>query len=129
MNYRKEQYVTNFLLSVRKDLTILDVEEIERFRRNLCQTALVAMDRICVSWRQFDYKQCWISETFFVDDLAIQLIKSYSTIVGVVFLDYGICIERKKYSVTTSKQVSQWCNKNHLRKFQYLYDLMPKDMI
>ena len=63
-------------------------------------------------WTRFNYSQAWISDGYF----GVKLVKSYSTIVGVIKDD--TLWWDKKYSVTTSKQITQIANRYNLNTAQ-----------
>lgn len=65
-----------------------------------------------VHFERFRSCQAWISEPIFNSayNITFRLIKSYNTIVGFINLDNGEYIELGKWSVTTSKQVTQIYN-------------------
>ena len=56
-------------------------------------------------WHRFHHSQAWITDPMGIQK--IQLIQSYDTIVGVVVPDDETIYELGKYSVTTSKQLTQ----------------------
>lgn len=55
-------------------------------------------------WVRFGSKQCWVSDCIYNRYF---LVKSYSTIVAIIDDQTGELFELGKYSVTTSKQVTQ----------------------
>lgn len=63
-------------------------------------------------WTRFHYCQAWISDWH----LGVKLVKSYATIVGVIKDD--TLWWDQKYSVTTSKQITQIANHYGLRNKQ-----------
>jgi hypothetical protein len=63
-------------------------------------------------WTQFNRCQAWVSDGYF----GVKLVKSYSTIVGVI-KDDTLWWDRK-YSRTTSKQITQIANKYNLNTAQ-----------
>lgn len=63
-------------------------------------------------WTRFNYCQAWISDGYF----GVKLVKSYSTIVGVI-KDDTLWWDRK-YSRTTSKQITQIAHKYNLKTAQ-----------
>lgn len=70
-------------------------------------------------WERFNYCQAWTT----LDDYSwnggpYKLVKSYSTIVGVIDICNGILWWEQKYSPTTSKQLTQIANKYCLIKQQ-----------
>lgn len=67
-----------------------------------------------INWTRIKSRQMWISQLL---DSRYILIKSYSTIVGMVDTDERKVYEFGKYSPTTSKQMTQLC-----REQFYLYD-------
>lgn len=67
-----------------------------------------------IHWTRVKSRQMWTSQLL---DNRYILIKSYSTIVGMVDTDERKVYEFGKYSPTTSKQMTQLCGE----KF-YLYD-------
>ena len=60
-----------------------------------------------VTWKQFGSKQCWVSSCI---HNRYFLVKSYNTIVAVIDDQTGELFELGKWSVTTSKQVTQLYN-------------------
>ncbi len=73
-------------------------------------TARIIMEK-CNSytgaWTRFGSKQCWVSDCI---SNRYFLVKSYSTIVAVIDDQQGELYELGKWSVTTSKQVTQLYN-------------------
>lgn len=70
-------------------------------------------------WVRFGSKQCWVSECI---KNRYFLIKSYNSIVAVIDDQNGDLFELGKYSVTTSKQVTQLynlCDWDSYHKFGY----------
>lgn len=63
-------------------------------------------------WTRFNYCQAWISDGYF----GVKLVKSYSTIVGVIKDD--TLWWDQKYSRTTSKQITQIANRYNLKTAQ-----------
>lgn len=63
-------------------------------------------------WIRFNYCQAWISGGYF----GVKLVKSYSTIVGVIKDD--TLWRDQKYSRTTSKQITQIAHKYNLNTAQ-----------
>lgn len=63
-------------------------------------------------WTRFNYCQAWISDGYF----GVKLVKSYSTIVGVIKDD--TLWWDQKYSRTTSKQITQIANRYNLNTAQ-----------
>lgn len=63
-------------------------------------------------WTRFHYHQAWISDDYF----GVKLVKSYSTIVGVIKDD--TLWWDQKYSRTTSKQITQIANRYDLKTAQ-----------
>jgi len=63
-------------------------------------------------WTRFNYCQAWISDGCF----GVKLVKSYATIVGVI-KDDTLWWDRK-YSRTTSKQITQIANRYNLNTAQ-----------
>lgn len=71
------------------------------------------------SWERFNYCQAWITpQNYFWDGKLYKLVKSYSTIVGVIEVHDDILWWERKYSVTTSKQLTQIARRYHLTKQQ-----------
>ena len=64
------------------------------------------VDRV-YKWKQFGSKQCWVSDCI---GNRYFLVKSYSTIVAIIDDQTGELFELGKWSVTTSKQVTQLYN-------------------
>ena len=64
------------------------------------------------AWVRFNSCQAWISDGYF----GVKLVKSYSTIVGVI-KDDTLWWDRK-YSRTTSKQITQIANRYNLKTAQ-----------
>ena len=62
---------------------------------------------LSIQWNRVGYKQAWTSQCL---QKRYFLIKSYSTIVGIVDVQEGEFFEIGKYSPTTSKQVTQIYN-------------------
>ena len=62
-----------------------------------------------IEWTRFDYKQAWYSEL--LDFGNLRLFKSYETIVALIDISDGVFYELGKWSVTTSKQVTQFYNR------------------
>lgn len=67
-----------------------------------------------INWTRIKSRQMWISQLL---DSRYILIKSYSTIVGMVDIEERKVYEFGKYSPTTSKQMTQLCHEQF-----YLYD-------
>ena len=65
-------------------------------------------------WRQFGYKQCWVSECL---NNRYFLVKSYNTIVAIIDDQNGELFELGKWSRTTSKQVTQLFNLNDYESY------------
>ena len=63
-------------------------------------------------WIRFNYCQAWISDSYF----GVKLVKSYSTIVGVIKDD--TLWWDQKYSRTTSKQITRIANRYNLNTAQ-----------
>ena len=59
---------------------------------------------------QFGYKQAYISEVVRIDGNSYVLFKSYQTIVALVDIDNQVVYRLGKWSTTTSKQTTQFCN-------------------
>ena len=66
------------------------------------------------SWTRFGSKQCWVSDCI---SNRYFLVKSYSTIVAVIDDQQGELYELGKWSVTTSKQVTQLYNLSDLESY------------
>lgn len=74
-----------------------------------CRTKVMAHNP---DWTRFNYCQAWISDGYF----GVKLVKSYSTIVGVIKDD--TLWWDKKYSRTTSKQITQIARRYDLKTAQ-----------
>ena len=68
-----------------------------------------------VTWKQFGSKQCWVSSCI---HNRYFLVKSYSTIVAVIDDQNGELFELGKWSVTTSKQVTQLYNLSDIESYK-----------
>lgn len=71
-------------------------------------------EKVC-DWTQFRHCQASFSDVVRVEDNAgnfvrCQLFKSYRTIVALVDLDNLVVYRLGKWSQTTSKQTTQFCN-------------------
>lgn len=70
-------------------------------------------------WHRFNYCQAWITlKHYFYNGRLYKLVKSYSTIVGIIDIRDDILWWKQKYSTTTSKQLTQIANRYHLTKQQ-----------
>jgi hypothetical protein len=70
-------------------------------------------------WQRFNYCQAWITlDNYSYNGRLYKLIKSYSTIVGIIDIRDDILWWERKYSPTTSKQLTQIANRYHLTKQQ-----------
>lgn len=76
----------------------------EILRKCKASTMHCAMD---VTWKQFGSNQCWVSNCI---HNRYFLVKSYNTIVAVIDDQNGELFELGKWSITTSKQVTQLYN-------------------
>ena len=65
-------------------------------------------------WKQFGSKQCWVSDCI---GNRYFLVKSYSTIVAIIDDQTGELFELGKWSVTTSKQVTQLYNLSDIESY------------
>lgn len=63
--------------------------------------------RFADNWKQFGKKQCWVSNCI---KNRYFLVVSYNTLVAVIDDQLGELYELGKWSVTTSKQVTQLFN-------------------
>ena len=77
--------------------------------------------RYNLEWTQFHSMQADVGEPIEVTigntDYAVIPFQSYTTVVGFVVLDdIHTFYEVGKYSRTTSKQVTRFCNENNLKK-------------
>lgn len=68
-----------------------------------------------LEWSQYKSRNMYISEPIYTQDNYYIIIMSYNTIIGFTsevdrrFITWGY----SKYSCTTSKQITQFCNENH----------------
>lgn len=73
----------------------------------------------CPGWRRFNYCQAWITrDNYSHEGRLYKLVKSYSTIVGIIDIRDDILWWEQKYSVTTSKQLTQIASEYSLTKQQ-----------
>ena len=63
-----------------------------------------------IAFTQFGYKSAYISEVVKIDEKDYVLFKSYHTIVALVDMDNHVVYRLGKWSSTTSKQTTQFCN-------------------
>lgn len=63
------------------------------------------------NWTRFNYNQCWFSEPCIDETGVYVVLKSYNTYVALIDLTHNTFCELGKYSVTTSKHVTQFYNK------------------
>lgn len=68
-----------------------------------------------LEWTRIKSQNCYYSQWFNHNGENYRLLKSYSTVVGLQNNHNGLW-EMGKYSQTTSKQVTQFCNNNGLDK-------------
>lgn len=66
-------------------------------------------------WTRFDYKQCWVSNCI---SNRYFLVVSYNTLVAVIDDQNGELYELGKWSVTTSKQITQLYNLPDIISYQ-----------
>lgn len=66
---------------------------------------------------QFGCKQAYISEVVKIDGKSYVLFKSYRTIVALVDIENEVVYRLGKWSSTTSKQTTQFCNQ-YYRSFE-----------
>ena len=71
--------------------------------------------RFADRWTQFDHKQCWVSNCI---GNSYFLVISYNTLVAVIDDQNGELYELGKWSVTTSKQVTQLYNLPDIISYQ-----------
>ena len=71
------------------------------------------VDRV-YKWKQFGSKQLWVSDCI---GNRYFLVKSYSTIVAIIDDQEGELYELGKWSVTTSKQVTQLYNLSDIESY------------
>lgn len=71
--------------------------------------------RFADRWTQFDHKQCWVSNCI---GNRYFLVISYNTLVAVIDDQNGELYELGKWSVTTSKQVTQLYNLPDIISYQ-----------
>lgn len=71
--------------------------------------------RFADKWIQFDKKQCWVSNCI---HNRYFLVISYNTLVAVIDDQNGELYELGKWSVTTSKQVTQLYNLSDIISYQ-----------
>ena len=70
-------------------------------------------------WQRFNYCQAWItSDNYTWNGRLYKLVKSYSTVVGIIDICNDILWWEQKYSPTTSKQLTQIANRYNLTKRQ-----------
>lgn len=70
-------------------------------------------------WQRFNYCQAWITlDNYSWNGRLYKLVKSYSTIVGIIDIRDDILWWKQKYSVTTSIQLTRIANRYHLTKQQ-----------
>lgn len=70
-------------------------------------------------WQRFNYCQAWITlDNYSWNGKLYKLVKSYSTIVGIIDIRDDILWWEQKYSPTTSKQLTQIANRYDLTKQQ-----------
>ena len=70
-------------------------------------------------WERFNYCQAWTTlDNYSWNGGLYKLVKSYSTIVGVIDICNGILWWDLKYSPTTSKQLTRIANRHNLIKRQ-----------
>lgn len=81
----------------------LSQEQINAIAKNL----LYKLDTYNRKWTRFGSKQCWVSDCI---NNRYFLVKSYSTIVAIIDDQNGELFELGKWSVTTSKQITQLYN-------------------
>lgn len=94
---------------MRKEVNERTTENVN-FKVNTILARCKASTKHCameVTWAQFGSKQCWVSSCI---HNRYFLVKSYSTIVAVIDDQTGELFELGKWSVTTSKQVTQLYN-------------------
>ena len=82
---------------------------IDRLRNHLASECYMR------KWTRFGSKQCWVSDCIFNRYF---LVKSYSTIVAIIDDQNGQLFELGKYSVTTSKQVTQLFNMSDIESYR-----------
>lgn len=63
-----------------------------------------------IHFKRFHSCNAYYSDPVSIGEYTVRFLKSYSTIVGVVFYDEDTVTEFGKYSVTTSKQFTQMYN-------------------
>jgi hypothetical protein len=71
--------------------------------------------RFADTWTQFDKKQCWVSNSI---HNRYFLVISYNTLVAVIDDQNGELYELGKWSVTTSKQITQLYNLADIISYQ-----------
>lgn len=64
-------------------------------------------------WFQFRHCQAYYSETIRLPKGNYVLFRSYQTIVALVDINNGVVYRLGKWSQTTSKQTTQFCNANY----------------
>lgn len=87
-------------------------EQIDATANNIlkaCNAFVAASNpfRFADKWKQFGKKQCWVSNCI---KNRYFLVVSYNTLVAVIDDQLGELYELGKWSVTTSKQVTQLFN-------------------
>ncbi|MBS7358962.1 MAG: hypothetical protein KIG84_10120 [Bacteroidales bacterium] len=71
----------------------------------------------CPDWKMFNRCQAWTTlDNYSWNGRLYKLVKSYSTIVGIIDIRDDILWWERKYSQTTSKQLTQIANKYRLIK-------------
>lgn len=75
----------------------------------VCNASVMSYDprRFADTWKQFGHKSCWVSNCI---KNRYFLVISYNTLVAVIDDQEGELYELGKWSVTTSKQVTQLYN-------------------
>ena len=81
-------------------------------QESINSTAMLLKERLnsafySTKWHMFGRKQCWVSDCI---NNRYFLVKSYSTLVAIIDDQNGELFELGKWSVTTSKQVTQLYN-------------------
>ena len=89
----------------------LSQEQINAIAKNL----LYKLDTFNRKWKRFGSKQCWVSDCI---KNRYFLVKSYSTIVAIIDDQNGELFELGKWSVTTSKQVTQLYNMSDIESYR-----------
>lgn len=68
-------------------------------------------------WWRFDYRQAWITlDSYSWNGRLYKLVKSYSTVVGIIDICDDILWWERMYSATTSTQLTRIADRYHLTK-------------